>query len=105
MQFLMMNLNVDDGLLHFGDDDGDDGGDDDVSDARQRWMIAVALPVDDLKSILNKIHYCFLSVVVSHLFSLFFVPQFLYFYFHENSLTTSLGPPTWYVVGDSPEGR
>ena len=104
-----MNLNVGDGLSHFGDDDGDGGDDDDASDARQRWMIAVALPVDDLKSILNKIHYCFLSVVVVvvviHLFSLFFVPQFLYFYFHENSLTTSLGPPTWYVVGDNPEGR
>ena len=70
-------------------------------------LYVVALAADDLKWILNKIHYYFLSVVVVvyHLFSLLFVPQFLYFYFHENSLTTRLGPRTWYAVGGSLEGR
>ena len=106
MQFLMMSSNADDGFLRFGDGDGDDGGGDDGVDVSLMVPFAVALAVDGLILTVNKIHYYFLSVVVVyHLFSLFFVPQFLYFYFHENSLTTRLGPRTWYAVGGSLEGR
>ena len=106
MQFLMMSSNADDGFLRFGDGDGDGGGGGDAVDVSLMVPFAVALAVDGPIWTANMIHYYFSSVVVVyHLFSLFFVPQFLYFYFHENSLTTRLGPRTWYAVGGSLEGR
>ena len=103
----MMSLNADDGSLRCVDGDGDGGGGGDGVDVSLTVPFAVALAVDDPIWTVNKIHYYFLSVavVVYHLFSLFFVPQFLYFYFHENSLTTALGPPTWNVVRGHLEGR
>ena len=101
-----MSLNADDGSLRCVDGDGDGGGGGDGVDVSLTVPFAVALAVDDPIWTVNKIHYYFLSVVVVyHLFSLFFVPQFLYFYFHENSLTTHLGPRTWYAVGGRQQGR